>query len=172
MLTFLIEINILKIERYKLDIDPIAFVYWIEDEEIFVNEIDRVYIYNIEEREIIDEYEKTENHLWGYDKELLLCTWENVDIDSPDEFSTHLTIANKDNVEILNTQLHPTVEVVRCTNPPILKTVFPIEEKYYYFDDDLYELQTYEVNTLSPDFRKMLNMDDLGNYWITKFSIF
>jgi hypothetical protein len=172
ILFFLVEINILKTERIKLDINPIAPVYWVDSESIFVNEQKRSYRYDVVNREVLDEYEREENQLWGYCKEgVFLCGWENRDISSPDEYSTHLRVDDSNGESILDVELKPTVEVVECSDIPLLKTIFPIEERYFSFKDELYEVESYEMDMLSPNLRRLLSRDSLGNYWITEFRI-
>ena len=170
VLFLLVKINILKTEKFKLDINPIAPVYWVDTESVFVNEDDRSYRYDVVNREILDTYEREGNELWGYCKEgVFLCGWENRDISSPDEFSTHLRVEGSDGDELFDVELKPTVEVIECRNDPLLKTIFPIEEKFFSFKDELYEVGSYEIDMLSPKFKRLLSKDSLGNYWVTEF---
>lgn len=172
VLFLLVSFNVLQTERYKLDIEPISPVYWVDSERIFVNEDGRAYIYDVVRREVVEEYERRENQILGYEKgNLISCFWENRDISSPDEYSTHLWIERSNGEAFLDIELKPTVEVVECSSTPLLRTVFPIEEKYFVFKDELFEVESYEIDLLSPKFRRLLGRDRLGNYWVTQFSI-
>lgn len=171
-LFFLVKAGVLKKEMVRLDIDPIAPVYWVDSESIFVNEQSKSYRYDVVNREVLDEYEREGNQLWGYCKEgVFVCGWSNREIDSPDEFSTHLKVDHRDGENILDVELRPTVEVVECRNDPFLKTVFPIEERYFSFSDELYEVGGYEIDMLSPNLKRLLSRDGLGSYWVTQFLI-
>jgi hypothetical protein len=173
ILFFLVKVNILQTERFKLDINPVAPVYWVDSERIFVNEQEKAFLFDVITREIIDEYPREENQLWGVCKEgVFLCGWSNREIESPDEFSTRLRVDHRDGENILDVELKPTVEVVECSDIPLLKTIFPIEEKYFSFTDELYELESYEVDMLSPNFKRLLSRDSLGSYWVTEFKLF
>lgn len=172
ILFFLVKVNVLKTDRFKLDIDPIAPVYWVDNQNIFVNEQSKSYIYDVVKREVVEEYEREENQILGYEKETLFnCFWENRSIDSPDEYSTHLIVDKGSDVMLLDVELKPTVEVVECSKSPLLKTVFPIEEKYFVFDEELYGVENYQMDVLSSRFNRLLNRDGVGNYWVTEFRI-
>jgi hypothetical protein len=82
-----------------------------------------------------------------------------------------LVVDSIDGENLLDIELKPTVEVVECRETPILKTVFPIKEKYYLFKDRLYEVKSYDEDLLSPTFKRLLLRDSLGNYWVTEFLI-
>jgi hypothetical protein len=173
ILFFLVRVNILQTERFKLDINPIAPVYWIDSGRIFVNEEKRAFIYDIVKREILEEYERKENQLWGMCSEgVFVCGWSNKEISSPEEFSSRLIVDHRDGENILDVELKPTVEVVECGGEPLLKTIFPIEEKYFSFTDELYEVDSYDEDLLSPNFKRLLSRDSLGNYWVTEFKLF
>lgn len=171
ILFFLVRVNVLETERFKLDINPIAPVYWVDKRNIFVNEESKSFLYDVVSREIVEEYPREGNQLWGVCSEgVFLCGWFNRDIESPDEFSSRLRVESNGE-EVLDVELKPTVEVVECGREPLLKTVFPIEEKFFSFTDELYEVGRYEVDMLSPNFKRLLSRDSLGNYWVTKFLI-
>ena len=170
ILFFLVKVNILEIDRFKLDINPISPVYWVDSESIFINEKEISYLYNVVNREVIEEYVRGENQLWGYDRgDLFTCFWENRDIDSPDEYSTHLRVERSDREVVFDIELRPTVVVVECGAGSLLRTVFPIEERYFSFEDELYEVESYDLDMLSPKFKRLLSRDSLGNYWVTEF---
>jgi hypothetical protein len=172
ILFFLVRVNVLKTERFKLDIDPIAPVYWIDSKSVFVNEQSRSFIYDVVNREVVEEFVREENQLWGVCKEgVFVCGWSNREIDSTDEFSTHLRVDRKGGENVLDVELKPTVEVVECSDVPLLRTIFPIEERYFSFTDELYEVESYEIDVLSPNFKRLLSRDSLGNYWVTDFFI-
>jgi hypothetical protein len=65
ILFLLARLNILKIDRFKLDFEPMAPIYWVNREQIFINEHNRALLYDVVEREIVEEYEKSENQLFG-----------------------------------------------------------------------------------------------------------
>jgi hypothetical protein len=170
-LFFLVRLNILKTERFKLDVNPIAPIYWVDSKSIFVNEKEKSYLYDVNKREIVKEYRREENQLCGYENDsFLICNWKNRNIKSRDEYSTYLEIGiNGD--EIINIELKPTVEVVECKTNPILKTVFPIEERYYIFKEDLYEIEKYRHDIVSPNLLKIIELNSQNEYWITKLTI-
>lgn len=171
-LFFLVRLNILKTERFRLDINPIAPVYWVDGESIFVNEKKKSYLYDVVKRERVEEYERGENQLWGVCKQgVFLCGWSNREIESPDEYSTHLSVDREDGEKVIDVELKPTVEVVECSKSPSLKTIFPIEERYFSFEDELYEVGSYEMDLLSPNLKRVLSRDSMGSYWVTEFSI-
>lgn len=66
ILFFLVKINILDLERYRLDIQPIAPVYWIDSDTVFVNEEKIAVIYDVTNREIVEEYDREGNEILGY----------------------------------------------------------------------------------------------------------
>ncbi len=171
ILFFLVKINLLDVEKYRLDIEPIAPVYWIDSERVFVNEKGKSFIYDVINRDIAEEYDREINEILGYDNGLYRCFWENRERQTVDEYSTHLTVEKESEDIIYDIELKPTVEVVECSKRPILRTVFPIEERYYVFDKELFEVQEYNGDILSTDYKKMLSIDDLGNYWVTEFLI-
>lgn len=171
VLFFLVKINLLDVEKYRLDIQPIAPVYWIDSERVFVNEQESSFIYNVVNREVIKEYDREINEILGYEDGVYRCYWENRERKSVDEYSTHLRVEKENGEIVYDIELKPTVEVVECSNRPILRTVFPIQEKYYVFDDELYEVEEYNSDMLSNDYMKMLSVDDLGSYWVTQFFI-
>jgi hypothetical protein len=172
ILFLLARLNILKTDRFKLDFEPMAPIYWVNKEQIFINERNRALLYDVVERKIVEEYEKSENQLFGiYKNDLFICGWSNREINSPDEFSTHLTIKENEE-EIADIELKPTVEVIECSKNPILKTTPPIEEKLFSFKDGLYEIDEYKTEKLSPNFKRVIDRDSLGNYWIISFSLF
>jgi hypothetical protein len=171
-LFFLVRLNILKTERYKLDINPIAPVYWVDGESIFVNEKEKSFLNDVVKRKKVEEYEREVNQLWGVCKEgVFLCGWSNREINSPDEFSTRLKVDEEEGGNVLDVELKPTVEVVECKKSPLLKTIFPIEERYFSFEDELYEVGSYEMDLLSPNFKRLLSRDSVGSYWVTEFRI-
>jgi len=166
---FLVKLNILEVERFKLDINPVVPIYWIDDESVMVNENERAFKYDVIEREIVEEWDKENNQIWGYSKDsLFLCSWYNKEIDSPEEYSTRLLKENNQGEELLDIELRPTVEVIECKEDIILQTVAPIEEKVFSFTDDLYEIEEYGLDILSPNFKRLITRDDLSSYWITK----
>jgi hypothetical protein len=171
VLFFLVKINLLDVEKYRLDIQPIAPVYWIDSERVFVNEQESSFIYDVVNREVIKEYDREINEILGYEDGVYRYYWENRERKNVDEYSTHLTVAKENGEVVYDIELKPTVEVVECSNRPILRTVFPIQEKYYVFDDELYEVEEYNSDMLSNDYMKMLSVDDLGSYWVTQFFI-
>jgi hypothetical protein len=173
LLLFLVKINILHTESFRLDTKPIAPIYWIDKTKIFVNEDNRSYIFDTKNREIIKEYNREENQLFGMKKgKLYLCEWENREISSIDQYSTHLKIKEFAGRDILDIELKPTLEVVKFGTNPILKTVFPIEEKFFIFNKDLYELDKYNINTLSPNLKSFIRIDNFDQHWIEEFKIF
>ncbi|MCD4811902.1 hypothetical protein K8R14_04915 [bacterium] len=170
LLFFLVKVDVLKTERYRLDIRPVAPVYWVSNEDILVNEGERGYLYSVVEREVVEEFEKEGNQILGYcDMDVLICEWENREMESPEEYSTHLIQEGSDGERVVDIELKPTVEVVECKEKIILRTVAPVEEKLFEFSDDLYEVEDYQEDMFSPNFRKLLSKDDLGSYWITEF---
>jgi hypothetical protein len=172
ILFFLVRVNVLKIERFKLDINPISPIYWVDSGSVLVNESEESFIFNIESREKMKRISRKGNILLGSDGENgYLCRWKNREIGSVDEFSTHLVIDSIDGKNLLDIELKPTLEVVECRGAPILKTVFPIKEKYYLFKDRLYEVKSYDEDLLSPTFKRLLLRDSLGNYWVWVFSL-
>jgi hypothetical protein len=172
ILFLLAKFNILKTDRFKLDFEPMAPIYWVNGEQIFINERNRALLYDVVEREIVEEYEKSENQLFGmYRDNLFICGWSNKEINSPDEFSTHLIIKENEE-EIVDVELKPTVEVVECSKNPILRTIFPIEEKLFSFKDGLYEIDEHKTRKLSPNLKRVIDRDSLGNYWIISFNLF
>jgi len=171
VLFFLVKINLLDVERYRLDIQPIAPVYWVDSERVFVNEKEKSFVYDVVNREIVEEYDREGNEILGYEGGLYRCYWENRERKTVDEYSTHLRVERDNGEVVYDIELKPTVEVVECSKRPILRTVFPIKEKYYVFDRELYEVEEYRRDILSSDYIKMLSVDDLGNYWVTKFLI-
>lgn len=171
ILFFLVKINLLDVEKYRLDIQPIAPVYWVDSERVFVNEVDRSFVYDVVNREIVEEYDRELNEILGYDDGLYRCFWENRERKTVDEYSTHLTVEKENGEVVYDIELKPTIEVVECSKRPILRTIFPIEEKYFVYDRELYEVEEYNRDMLSNDYMKMLSIDDLGNYWVTEFLI-
>jgi hypothetical protein len=172
ILFLLSKFNILKTDKFKLDFEPTAPIYWVNREQIFINERNRAFLYDVVKREIIEEYEKSENQLFGiYKGDLFICGWSNREIDSPDEFSTHLTIKEREE-EIVDVELKPTIEVIKCGKNPILKTIFPIRERLFSFKDGLYEIDDYKRERLSPNLKRVVDRDSLGNYWIITFGLF
>ena len=171
-LFLLVKLNIVKMEKFRLDINPITPIYWVDSQNILVNEKDNVYLFDIENRNITEKHNKKENEVWGYENgKFIICEYKNRDIKSKEEYSTHLTIHLIDGENILDVELRPTVEVVECRKTPILKTVFPIEEKFFSFNKKLYEVSSYEVDLLSPNFLSIIQISIGNKYWITKFSI-
>ena len=170
--TLLLKLNVLQITEFQVDITPVTPVYWISNTEIFVNERDRAYIYDVEDREIIKEYEKESGEVYGYQKnEIFICKTENRTRNSIEEYSTHLTKLNLNNEILLDIELKPTLEVLECKDQIILKTIFPIEENFYTFIDDLYPLEEYRQDILSPKLRYLLEVDNFGEYKIKKYTI-
>ena len=170
LLLFLVRLDILEDQRFKLDVSPITPIYWVSDTEVFVNEKDRSFIYDIETRSVKEEAQRATNQIHGYvNGQLLICEWENVEIDSPEEFSTHLTQKKKGGDIILDVQLRPTLSVIECRDDIILKTVPPIKERMYEFKGDLYEVESYYQDMFSSNLKILLSKDGLGNYWVTKF---
>jgi hypothetical protein len=168
----LVKVSVLKTDRFKLDFNPIAPVYWVSNTEVFINEENRSVLFDVVKREVMEVFERSDNQVHGYiNGELMVCEWENIEIDSPEEFSTHLLQKRKDEV-VLDIELKPTTSVIECNDEIILKTVPPIEEKMYEFDDELVELEEYYEDMLSFDYKRLLSRDDLGNYWITEFKLF
>ncbi len=170
-LFFLVKMDILDVERYRLDIQPIAPVYWIDDDSVFVNEQSKSYLYDVVNREIVEGYGRDVNEILGYDDGLYRCFWENRERNNVDEYSSHLRVEKDKGEVIYDIELKPTLEVVECSKRPVLRTVFPIKEKYFVFDRELYEVEEYHRDILSSDYKKMLRVDDLGNYWVTKLFI-
>lgn len=170
VLFFLVRLNILKSERYKLDINPISDVYWISNTEVFVNEEDRSFRYDVVDRQVVEEFERKENEVLGYIRGtgVVSCEWYNREIESPEEFSTHL-LQKRGNEVVLDIELRPTTSVIECRDEIILKTLPPIEEKYFEFSDELFELDDYIGDMLSPNYKRLLSRDSLGKYWITEF---
>jgi len=172
IITLLLKFNVLEITEFKLDIDPVVPIYWISNEEIFVNENDRAYIYNVENREIVDKYEKEENKIYGYENnKIFICKTENKVRNSIEEYSTHLTKLDTNGEILLDIELKPTLEAIECRDRIILKTIFPIEEKFYVFEKDLYELSTYKQNLLSKNLKYTLFQDTLGQYKILEINL-
>jgi hypothetical protein len=173
ILFLLVRVKVLKTDELLLNIDPVAPIYWVDKDEIFVNEKSRSYIYDVSDREIKKTYEKSENELWGIDKgATYLCIWENREINSADEFSTHLIVKNEDGNKIINTELKPTVEVWECGKSPVLKTVYPLEEKYFIFTNQLYELESpYESQSIYKG-NKVIIQDKMNRYWLIEFKLF
>lgn len=164
--------GILVIEDFKLDIDPITPIYWINNNQIFVNEESRAFIYDIKNREIINEYEKNNLEVWGFNNDkIFICNAENKVRETIEDYSTHLTKSDLDENILLDIELKPTLEVVECREDIILKTVFPIEEQYFIFTKDLYELTEYKDISLSPNLRYSINVDNLEKYQVKIFSI-
>ena len=163
----LLQSEILVIEEFKIDIDPITPVYWINNNEILVNEYEESYVYNIIDRESKELFIKGVNEIYGYDNgEIYICKTETKDRNTIDDYSTHLSKTDLDGNLLLDIELKPTLEVLECRDNVILKTVFPIEEKFYVFSNDLYELKEYEEAEFSPNLRNFLYIDALGNYRI------
>ena len=172
VLFFLVKINILKTEEFRLDINPVTPVYWVNNRDIFVNEKEKTYIYDVKNRDIVKQFEKKEIEVWGYENDkFLVCVCKNRNIQSKEEYSTHLKVNSRNGDNILDVELPPTVEIIECRSNPILKTVFPIEEKFFVFKDDLYEVKSFNQDRLSKWFNSMFVVDDLGNYWLTEFEI-
>jgi hypothetical protein len=177
IILFLLSNNILVVERYKIeDVKPIAPIYWISKDSILVNEIDRALIYNTKNRKIVEIWEKDSNQIYGQskDKDIIICQWENRTRNSIEEYSTHLQKSSLNGDEILNIELKPTVEVLVCQERILLKTIPPIEEKFFEFTNDLYEIDNYknivDIKRISPDLRSFIRTDTLNNIWILKFS--
>jgi hypothetical protein len=169
ILFFLVEINLLGVESYKLDIEPVAPVYWISKEEIFVNELERAYIFNTQERIVTNEYEKEENQVLGYEYgKLYACEWSNREITSPEEYSTLLKFKEGDQ-EYRRVGIRPTVEVVVCREEIVLRTVFPLEEKMFVFKEELSEIKRLEEGYISPTFTSFYVGGSLGEYYINRF---
>ena len=128
-------------------------------------------MYDVEKREITKEFERDGNQVNGYvDGELLICEWENVEINTPEEFSTHLIQKNIDGKKKVDIELKPTLSVVECGSEIILKTVPPIKERMYGFKGDLYEAESYYQDMFSGNLKTLLSKDGLGNYWVTRVS--
>jgi hypothetical protein len=172
ILNILLRSGILVIEEFRLDIDPVTPIYWINNKEIFVNEENQSFIYDVNDRKIKNSYQKTKNEIYGYDHgEVYICTVEIKDRNSTEEYSTHLRRINLDSDILLDIELKPTLEVLECREDTILKTIFPIEKKFYIFSDNLYELDEYKENFFSPNLKYFIDTNDLGNYVIKSFSI-
>lgn len=170
VLLFFVEINLLDVESYKLDIEPITPVYWINKEEIFVNELEEAYIFNTKSRSIVNKYEKGGNEILGYeDGELYTCRWSNREIHSLEEYSTllEIKIEGSENKKI---EIKPTVEPIDCREEIIMRTVFPLEENFYLFKDNLYQIGKYKQDFLSPNLLSFIKRSALGQYYINSFS--
>lgn len=173
IVTLLLRFNILEINEINLDINPIVPVYWINSKEIFVNEEDKAYVFNIEGREIKEEFPKDDNQVLGYEDEtVFICEWENKTRDSIEEYSTRLVQSTFEDGELLNIELKTTLEVIDCREEITLKTVPPIEEKIFLFVNDLYEIGRYKEHSLSPNLKYLIQENELGNIRIIEFSIF
>jgi hypothetical protein len=177
IILFLLSNNILVVERYKIeDIKPVVPIYWISRDSILVNEINRALIYNTKKREVVEIWDKESNQIYGQskDKDIIVCQWKNRTRNSIEEYSTHLQKVSLTKDEILNIELKPTVEVLVCQERILLKTIPPIEEKFFAFTDDLYEIDNYEnidnIKKISPDLKSFITTDALNNIWILKFS--
>jgi hypothetical protein len=173
IIALLIKVKVIEIDSFKLNIKPTSPVYWINNQEILVNEKDKSYVYDIKQREKQKEFKKKSNQVVGYkDDKYLICEWENRSIDSSEQFSTHLKQTTEDGKILQDLELKPTLEVIECREEIILRTVYPLEEKFYFFDSDLFEIEEYKENILSPNLTHWLSTDDFNNYWINKITFF
>jgi hypothetical protein len=178
VILFLLSHNILVVNRYQIeDIKPVAPVYWISKDSVLINEESRALIYDSKKREVTQSWEKEVNQIYGYEnkKGIIACQWENRERNSVDEYSTHLQKFSLDKKEILDIELKPTVEVLICQERILLQTVPPIEEKFFEFTNDLYEINNYpnivDTKRISPDLGYFVTTDKLNNIWISKFCL-
>jgi hypothetical protein len=172
LLLLLVEFNIIEVQKFKLDIDPVAPIYWVDENSIFVNGEEKAFVFDVSKREIVSEYNKKENEIVGIeDSSIFICKWENRKINSPDEYSTHLEKKDAKGDVILDIELKPTLEVLECRENILLRTVYPIEEKLFVFREQLYQVKKYRENMWAPKFRYLIRRDSLGKYEILQFRL-
>lgn len=167
----LLRLNIIVIDSYQLHLDMQYPILWIDDNNIIVNSTRKSYLYNIIEREEVEKYERKENQVFGYDEEVVYCEWRNREINSIDEYSTHLVKKNITGDVLLDIEFKPTVYVLECGKKIILKTVPPIEERYYLFSDKLYEIDNYSPKMISSNHKYFFTLDNFNNYWINSLRV-
>jgi hypothetical protein len=141
-------------------------IFWLDDENILVNQYTRYFKYNVLSREVYEFDEKEESMLFGKN---YICGWFNKEIRSEDEYSTRLTKDDYSGTRILDIELKPTLEVIECEENIVLRTLPPIAEDIFIQKDELFPIRRYMPRVLSPNLNKLLLQDDFGNYWITEF---
>jgi hypothetical protein len=173
LFSLFLRVHLIEIDSFKLNIEPVSFPSWIAENKLIINEENKAYIYNVESREKEKEFKKESNQLLGYkDNKYIICEWEHRIINSLEEYSTHF-IQKLDNGEIIkDLEFKPTLEVVECKENIIFKTIYPLEEKFYLFDQELFEIEEYTSRSTSSNLKYWISIDDFNNYWINKITLF
>ena len=128
----------------QLDIQDIFF----NEEYIYFITEDSINIFNSEKRSFSEQIEKPINSSISISKNgLLICTWENFEIDDPEEYSTKITIYKYGEERDAETfEFHETLKTSNCSeNILLLETSLPqLEKKYFKYDIDKEKFEEYE----------------------------
>ena len=139
LLKFLFTLPLLySVEEYplttQLNIQEILFkesyIYFIEDKSIQV--------FNPVKRHFLLPLNKPINSTISFKEDsILICEWENFEINSPEEFSTRILIYERRKEEcIKELEFHQTVKPINCSlNILLLETSLPqLEKKYFEYN--------------------------------------
>lgn len=121
------------IKQYMIDTKYVPqYMYWIDDINILLSSYGYTEIYNIRSRKS-NVVGTCENCIYGYDKSFIYCKYENRNITSKEQFSTTVSVYDKDDSLIFSKDIFPTVMPITCSKSNLLlRTSDPILEQNLY----------------------------------------
>lgn len=117
------------VEKVLSDVEA-EQILWINS-DLFIKAADVVYKYS-EQGELAEEFlQVNQNARIGVkEKQLIICSWENRLIMTPEEFATQISIINSEGEELHFASLHETLKIDDCSDNTItLSNAYPILEE-------------------------------------------